>query len=608
MTTTLSDALQSRWLALAKIVGVLVSAVGWILIPEFGIWFTILAVFPWGLQLFSGLPVYRRTPFDWAILVFLLTAVIGYWAAYDQPSAWQKLGLIVSSILLYYAIVSQPLQNFKVLSFFALVAAIGLALYYFLTDNFTDSTYPGSIWWISHRPGVSWPLIHPGYLSGLLVLLMILGSYFLWTLSASGFKSINLLYRLVFVVGFVLITAAFFLTISRGAWVIGLALVGTWFIGNAFRRQKILSSMRSFYPALILVFISVMIAMIYLGPARFGSSDPSVYGQNTRAELLGRGAYFLLDYPIIGGGLNSFPGLYSRYMISIPAYYFINSYNVFLDVAIEQGLIGGIVFAWIYLSSIWLVSGAMISAMSDQARVISWIALCVLIITVLHGLFYDYIYNGVGTLLMFFPVGLATFALMIEKQDVSETPVLGPTHSWGMRPLWLSLVLVLGLTLIFLSRFGDLRAVWFANLGAVEMSRVELQDFPTNVWAESDLVPALSEAQSLLQHSVQYSSINPTATYRLGLISMLDQNFDTAVRYMELAHQALPTHRGIVKSLAYCYVWQGELDKAQPLFHQIPEAQAELEVYTWWWGTQGRADLSDKASQMSARLAKTMVQ
>ena len=75
-----------------------------------------------------------------------------------------------------------------------------------------------------------------------------------------------------------------------------------------------------------------------------GWSGKSSFGNNSRAELTERGAYFLLDYPITGGGLNSFPGLYSQYMLGIPQFYFINSYNLFLDVAIEQGIIGGLAF------------------------------------------------------------------------------------------------------------------------------------------------------------------------------------------------------------------------------------------------------------------------
>jgi hypothetical protein len=75
--------------------------------------------------------------------------------------------------------------------------------------------------------------------------------------------------------------------------------------------------------------------------------------------------------------------------------------------------------------------------------------------------------------------------------------------------------------------------------------------------------------------------------------------------YLEKARNEAPGYRGIIKTLGYCYVWLGNLEKAQLLLTQIPEAEHELNVYIWWWGTQGRPDLSEKASMMSARLETT---
>jgi hypothetical protein len=67
-----------------------------------------------------------------------------------------------------------------------------------------------------------------------------------------------------------------------------------------------------------------------------------------------------------------------------------------------------------------------------------------------------------------------------------------------------------------------------------------------------------------------------------------------------------PEHRGVTKSLGYCYMWLGEFDQAQGILTQIPEAYTELDVYIWWWHVHGRDDLADKASAMLTRLeAKT---
>jgi hypothetical protein len=77
---------------------------------------------------------------------------------------------------------------------------------------------------------------------------------------------------------------------------------------------------------------------------------------------------------------------------------------------------------------------------------------------------------------------------------------------------------------------------------------------------------------------------------------MLGQNFELASKYLDTAYVVAPGHRGVVKSLGYCYVWLGDFEKAALLLSNIPEAQEELDVYVWWWGTQGRDDLSNKAA------------
>jgi hypothetical protein len=46
----------------------------------------------------------------------------------------------------------------------------------------------------------------------------------------------------------------------------------------------------------------------------------------------------------------------------------------------------------------------------------------------------------------------------------------------------------------------------------------------------------------------------------------------------------------------------GDYKNAQLLLSAIPEAADELDAYVWWWGTQGRDDLSANAAQMVSKL------
>ena len=91
----------------------------------------------------------------------------------------------------------------------------------------------------------------------------------------------------------------------------------------------------------------------------------------------------------------------------IPSFYFINSYNLFLDVSIEQGLLGGLILIIMYVGGIWFSSRTIENAQSRQVRFFSWMALFAIIFTILYSLFYDYLYNGYGTMLLLLPVGMS---------------------------------------------------------------------------------------------------------------------------------------------------------------------------------------------------------
>jgi hypothetical protein len=80
------------WFSLADLLLVALSGAIWVSIPEFGIWFTLIALLPWGLRLLAKEPPFQRTPFDWLMAIFLITAWVGYWAAYDKPPHGLKSG------------------------------------------------------------------------------------------------------------------------------------------------------------------------------------------------------------------------------------------------------------------------------------------------------------------------------------------------------------------------------------------------------------------------------------------------------------------------------------------------------------------------------------
>ena len=590
------------WFALTDLLLVMMSAAAWMLIPRFGILFSLIALLPWVLRYLAGHLPFQRTPFDWLIAIFLVTVCVSSWAAYDKTTAWIKVGLIVSAVLLYYALSAQPKQNLEFLSFLSFCFAIALSLYFCLTYDFAGSGGRFAIWWTYHRPHVDWPAIHHVDVLGLVLISTILAFYWLWNTCKKSFGSGAVVMQLFLILGMGIVALVFGLTLSRAVEIISMGAVGLWVLWRVSTLSGSNVRVRTVFPVLVLGYLVVLITVAYLGPARdIPGSTYSDYGTNSRAELFGRGAYFLVDYPITGAGLGSFPGLYSQYMLVIPFFYFSNSYNLFLDVAIEQGWIGGAAFLIICLAAIWLVSQRIVKDPSNEIRMVNWLSLLALIVMIVHGLFYDYLYNGNGTALLFFPLGMAMMGVINRNPTVGEAvqSSKAPLPQVNMAMITLP---VLALILTFGVNINKVMSLWYANLGAVQMSQVELENFPTGQWATSETAPRLEVAESTLHVALQYDSYNQTANYRLGLISMLRQDFKTAAANLETAYQEAPNHRGIIKSLGYCYVWLGDMDKAQTFLDQIPEAQNEMKVYIWWWETQGRLDLSERASLMRSRL------
>jgi len=583
--------ISSPWFALAELVTVLLSGLIWMIRPEAGLWLLLVVLFPWGLRLVSGVSPFPRTQFDGFLAVFVITAEVGYWAAYNEPAAWGKFWLIIGTIFLYYALIAQPEENLVHISNILCGIGIGVAVYFLLAPNVTA---------------------HPGYVSGIVLLTGLFVFYRFRGEEKTGNQS-SALSKVAAYLGLGILIYTLAITITRGLLVSIFSVFGVWLIWKvwgstlAFTKDKL----RSRFPLFVLIYLGLVMIFVHIGQSEIGLRFPSLikFGNDTRVELFDRSAYFLADFPITGGGLNSFPGLYSNYILGIPHFYFVNSYNVFLDVAIEQGLVGGLVLIFLYFAGIWNSCWVVVHTKSPNVRTFSWLALIALVIAMVHGMMYDYLYNGVGTFLLLFPVGASMLVMRLAAQEKNEQRTR-KTHSpeFNDRMIVISLFIIAGLVIgLWTGGTRKLKAIWYSNLGAVQLAQAELDGFPDKGWVGDEIVPKLGKADASLHSSLQLDPDNQTANHRLGLVYMFRRDFESASIYLKRANDQAPNHRGIIKSLGYCYLWLGEYDKAWFLLAQIPEAREELDVYTWWWGTQGREDLSEKASMMLSELSSATI-
>ena len=102
------------------------------------------------------------------------------------------------------------------------------------------------------------------------------------------------------------------------------------------------------------------------------------------------GARLAADFPLIGAGLASFPGLYAHYIQVVPFYVLPFAHNLYLDIAITQGILGALAFVAVYALSI--------AALIRPRRLIWslplwWATLTGLIVILIHGLVDNVVYN-----------------------------------------------------------------------------------------------------------------------------------------------------------------------------------------------------------------------
>ncbi len=602
--------IESRWFALCYFISVIASGICLYVWPRTWLWALLLPFVLWILRSSIKGTLFRYPVIDGGLILFVLTGAVGAWAAYDETAAWNKFCLIVAAVLFYYAMADQPVDNFKVLAGFWFVIGIGIAIYFLLTFDFSAQAekfqvlHQLGLAWMNMRPGLALPSIHPNDVAGIAIIAGVYGVSFL-----DGSPRDNRVARIMTLTGLVIVLFAVVLSSSRGAF---LALIGSTFILSIWwflLRQNSPQTKRllDLLPGLVIIGIVTVgimeffIPLRLLGPSFFVSDGVGI----SRSELIHSGLQILRDFPFTGGGLNSFPGLYSQYVLVIPYYSILNSHNMFLDVAIEQGVLGGISFAAVYLGVVWQLMQMLKKNQTAQIRWL-YLAACISLFTaIFHGLVDDYIYGGRGTILAFVPAGMAILVTQCRRMDESlqefglQVSGLRTSFFSFKAFIWIApVILLLGIL------WRPITAQWYANLGAVKMAKLDLADYPANSWRESTDVQNRRSAELDLRQALAYDEDNQTANHRIGLIQLQARNFEIASNYLLKAYEQDPANRGIIKNLGYSYLWSGEMDKAQSLLERIPEAKYELDIYVWWWSVHERLDLAKQAFDLASRLSK----
>jgi hypothetical protein len=599
MKETLGRFVENRWFSIADLLIVLGSGVFWYRYPKYG-WIILgLALLPKAISVLAGKAPFKKTVFDIPIIVFLFTAWIGAWLAYDPQRSFAKFWLILGAVLLFYSIASQKRENTWLLVMIATCFGVVITIVFLLV--FDWQTHPVRIDFIN-RVGVAWmkarptlpiAIIDDDFISDILLVLF----PFPVTLFLHHYpeKSKNrrwlifaALATIIFVIGLSMASIRMAIAVLTAVFM----LVIWWVV---YRLIELKSSSLIKWIFLIisgLVIISALVIGIrFPNLLLYLANRTSIFpGFAERIAVNANTEFLVNDFLFTGSGLGTFPGLYSKYILSIPYFYISICSSLFLQIALEQGVFGSLAFGSVLAGgALMLVRSLMRKEIKPEQKSNAYMIMASFGIFAMVGLIDAMLFTGYAIFLLFVIPGYYVFSLddPAEKNFSKHIP---------------DMLFGAGLVIFVVSLGGKFFSSFYANLGAVEMARVDLGGWNWEEQIESNFLEEYDSATQFFRMTAKLDDTNSTANYRLGMIAAGRSDFAEGCRYLEKAIAVHPNHHGIIKNMGFCYVWQGNFDKALPYLKLIPEAQDELNAYSWWWESQNRKDLSGYAIQMAIKL------
>ncbi len=584
--------LAGRRFGLIELACVTAAGLIWYFVPQVGGWPLMLGLPPVLVRQFLVWPARRFTFLHFVTLGFLASAAAGAFLSYDSQQAGVKFWVLVGAVLLYFAIADQPEDNLSAAILVVGLWMSALSLYFAAHNDFFQQPSGFAVVdqigraWSRFRPWQPGRQIPNDVVGGVIAILfpLLVASTWQWRKQK--------IVRTMFITT---LAAAAFGTAITGSHAAMLALVvgvGVFMglVGLRFyspKRPDLTRAIKARWP-LVAAIALVLLLPVLLAPGFVTAwlhKAPGWSGITDRLHLFENTTYLIGDFVFTGGGLASFPGLYSQYVLDVPDFFLGYGHSLFLDLWIEQGLIGVTLMVVLIAGAIWQTGSAWLSPLRRRDLDILRMGLLSSLVAMgFHGLIEDALYGLRGTGLLLALIGLSVAIWLLDPVKAGQGTIphdLAVSRSRRMG--WKVIIppLAIALAALFVFRLA-LLSTWYANLGSVEMARVQLASFPNQ-----NLQPplqAFSLARSLFQRALQFDSSNRTANYRLGMIAYEQGNYPAAIPFLQAAYQRSPGYHGVEKLLGYSYTWMGQTAQATVMLRGIVEARKELHGYIEWWG------------------------
>jgi O-antigen ligase len=565
----------------------------WYMNPNAG-WALAVALAPLVLRLVTGRRPLPRTPLDLPLIVFLLTAGLGVWAAYDRagaeaiypaasPVGWRALWGIVLSVLVYYAFAAME-TDVQQRWTMALLAGFGAGIAFWFTAATDWSSNPSEVATLTHLgqayqawlPRLSDPGLHPNA-TARMVLMCLPASVGLVAEAFGSERKGRWRWAAWGAVTGAMIAFSLLLSTSRGAWLglaVGLSLMALWWLAGKLwpERQWIV------FVGLIASAALCGIALVVLFPS-FRVAFLRVWSMAGRQSLSYEGALLLRDYPFTGIGLNEFPLVHSTYALMIHVPVVQHAHFTLLDMALSQGVLGVLAAMSIFGGAAWLGLRALARTKTPPPILVA--GLLALVMVSVHDLVDDPLYSTLGLPLIWIPVG----AIIAGWRTVeAEWPREKLQRKWSWYAL--AVVTVIGLVLL-IPLWQLLGAAWFANLGALHQTRTELSQYDYEHFDDPTLDEIrkqadLSVAEGFFARALALEPGQVTARTRLAQIALGRGQYERALAHVQAAWDAGHRDRVTRLLLGEALVATGQVEAGVQVVRGLEWAQSRFEGQAWY--------------------------
>jgi hypothetical protein len=304
----------------------------------------------------------------------------------------------------------------------------------------------------------------------------------------------------------------------------------------------------------------------------------------SRIVLWREGLGLIRDYFFTGSGLQTYWMVNAAYALLIHVPFIAHSHNSFLQIWIEQGILGALSVIWgglIVIRWAWQAIG------KRNIPTLGWAGLAALFGAGIHGMV-DVVFYIERTLPV---IGLVLgFAALTQSDQLMKEPVQRKTRS--IKPVIVALVL-LGLAIAGIIFFRPIASAWYANMGALSQTQIELSQYAPDRFNTLTLdrvrqITDLSKAETMFGKSLAFQSENLTSLQRLSEIALARGEIKQAQMDMETAWTS--GGRDIVTRLLYAdaLIASGKIDEGVKIIKDLTWAEDRLLFQAWYryWSNQ----------------------